>query len=411
MNDQDLRTALHETAADIAPRADVVSRARQGGRRRLYRRRGMLAGGVAAVAALAVAGVLTTQPATRPAPARPPTTIDDLTSGPTRGDLAGDRAAVAAALAAYRANTHRKSGHLAWIGHTRYGDVAVTAQHLSHPTRVPVSVFTRTGNGPFRIASAEVTDPGVAGLAEPVFDNRAVFVLDLGAPAYYSTRHTYTADATRRVWHRVRFAHGYAMLPVPAGGSMVVARTDRPRAGDVYSGQPMSSPDVTDHTLRWGPKPVPGGATGPVVAIPATPDAGSLSWARHGGAAKIFTQAMKAGPYNDPFAYWAPVPPWVVYGQTPDGQRFAVGEVQYDSEPSHIYALIGHTVHYVGVSDRTATLPVRVALPGGGWVVAAKGETLAYGDDTGWHDAGRDAALIPAGAAQVRVGSATVPLG
>ncbi|MGA8114743.1 MAG: hypothetical protein WCA46_13850 [Actinocatenispora sp.] len=417
MNIEDLRTSLHETAADIVPPADVVSRARSGGRRRLYRRRGAIVGGVAAVVALAVGGVLTVQHPTTPGPAAStPTTVGDMLGRPARGNLVHDRRAVAAATKAYKKNTHGANGSLAWLSRTRYGDVAVFVRGTTAPRAVSLTTFDRSGSGPFRIAYAHVTGPDQAGLADPVFGERprAVFVLDFGAPAYYSTRHVFTADGTRRVWHKVRFHDGAATLPVPDGDTMLVAGTRHPKLGDIVSGNPLRSSNVPDRSLGWGPAPAPGGSPETPVAIPATPGASDLPWARHGGAAKVLVGALKSSPYTDPLAYWPAFPsvtPWVVYGQTPAGQRFAVGEVQYDSEPSHIYALVGDTVRYVGVSDRNATLPVRVRLSDGSWVVAAKGRALAYRDRSGWHDAGRDAALLPKGATQVRVGTVTMPLG
>jgi hypothetical protein len=44
-------------------------------------------------------------------------------------------------------------------------------------------------------------------------------------------------------------------------------------------------------------------------------------------------------------------------------------------------------------------------------VVAAKGRTLAYRTGSGsWHDAGRDAAVLPIDATEVRVGGTAVRL-
>lgn len=414
MNGQELRTVLDETAAEVDPPADVVSRARRGGRRRLYRRRGALAGGLAAVVAVTVAGGLTGYHVTRPAPAHPVSTVVGLTRGPTHGNLADHDRTVTAARHDYAAETHGGKAHLAWISHTRYGDVAIFAHLAPQPDSKMVSVITltRSGGARFQTADAELLWPKQAGLAEPVFDNRAVFVLDFGTPAYYSTRHTFTADATRRVWHRVAFGHGSAMLPVARGEAMVVASNNRPSRKEIVSGQPLTPPTVPDQTLGWGPKPQPGGGRHHVVAIPATPGAGRLPWARHGGAANVFVRELTDSPFDDPLAYWPvrSVTPWVVYGQTPAGKRLVIGELQYNSEPSHIYALIGHTMHYVGASDRSATLPVQVKLPDGGWAIAAKGKALAYRDGDGWHDLGRDAALVPAGITQVRVGTSPVTL-
>lgn len=422
MNTDELRTALHATAAEIAPPSDVVSRARHGGRRRLHRRRAAFAGGIAVGAALALGGTLIGHHVTRPVPADPPSTVADLTSGPTRGNLAGDDEAVAAARAGYADNTDGGHSHLAWLGRTRYGQVAVFARRdrSRHGVVSVVTLYRPTG-GRYRNTDAALvhlsSGPAVsisadsAAWAVPVFSGKAEFVLDFGAPVYYSTRHRYTRQATRRVWQRVRFHGGAALLPTPAGRTMLVASSDRPGAEDVIDDDRVRGLD--DRTLRWEGTPRAGGGHGGATPIPATPHAGRLPWARNGGAVNTFLDALRGSPFerpfDDPLASTSFVP-WVVYGQTPDGQRFAVGELQLDSEPSHLYALVGHTVRYVGASDRTETLPVRVKLPHGRWVVAAKGKTLAYRDGGGWHDAGRDAALVPAGTTEVRVDGTAVPL-
>ena len=111
---------------------------------------------------------------------------------------------------------------------------------------------------------------------------------------------------------------------------------------------------------------------------------------------------------------------WYVFGALPDGRGFIVGEGEVGDDPSYLYGAMwdhGKTTNlYGGKIDPTSPLPVRYRFPDGqGWVVAAKGATLAYRTDA-WHDAGRDAALVPAGATQVRVTPAggqptVVPLG
>jgi hypothetical protein len=67
----------------------------------------------------------------------------------------------------------------------------------------------------------------------------------------------------------------------------------------------------------------------------------------------------------------------------------------------------------VGVVDHDAVLPIKYHIPGGGgWIVARKGRSLAYrtSPTAQWQDAGKDAALLPDNAVEVRVGETAVTL-
>jgi hypothetical protein len=81
--------------------------------------------------------------------------------------------------------------------------------------------------------------------------------------------------------------------------------------------------------------------------------------------------------------------------------------MELGNDPSYLYgALWDHgkrTDLYGGKVDPTAVLPVKLKFPDGqGWLVAAKGATFQYLTGT-WHDAGSNAALVPANATEVRV--------
>lgn len=419
MSTEQLRKALQDSAGDLVPPTDIVARARRGGRRRRYRRRTITAA-VAAVAALAVAAGVTGYHVSRPDHVNATaSSISGLLDQPARGNLADDRSAVAAARRAYAAETHGYTkGHVIWIGRTRYGDAAVVGHRVSERGNDPmisVSLLSRSGGGTFQPEDVSTHAPSDPGLAEPAFHNRMMIVLDTGTPTYSSTRHTFTDTGTRRIWHRVRCTDGAAALTVPRGDTMYVATSPHPTRDEIV-GTPTQlwPPTARDNTLGWGAPPVPLGGEKAPTELPATAGAAQLGWARHGGAAATFRRAYQASRFADRLALWTAVPsltPWVVYGQAPSGARFVLGEVQYDSEPSHLYAVVDGTVRYLGVADRSAVLPVRLKLPDG-WVVAAKGRSLAYRTGTGgWHDAGRDAALVPAGTTEVRVGGTPVPLG
>ncbi len=65
-----------------------------------------------------------------------------------------------------------------------------------------------------------------------------------------------------------------------------------------------------------------------------------------------------------------------------------------------------------GTPVRNAVLPVTVDLPGrDGWVVAAQGQVLSYRTGADWRAAGSDAALLPEGTVEVKVGETPVELG
>jgi hypothetical protein len=423
MSTDELHRALQDATAHLAPADDIVTAARRGGQRRQRRRRARISGITAALLVFALlASVAGYRAANRPERVNATAaSVSGLLDRPTRGNLAHDEAALAAARRGYAKETHGKAkGHVIWIGRTRYGDativghrVSATAQDKSTVRQIAVSLLTRTSNGAFQVGDAEVLDPDRPGLAEPAFGNRLMIAVDVGAPAYYSTRHTFGSQRTSRIWHRVHFTDGVAVMDVARGETMLVASNDHPTAQQVLgSPTPISPMTARDHTLGWGARPDPlGEATAPI-ALPATAGAAQLDWARHGGAAKVFRKAFQASDYADPLEEFPAVPsltPWVVYGQT--GTPFVLGEVQYDSEPSHVYVVVnGTTVHYVGVADRSAVLPVKWKLPDG-WVVAAKGKALAYRTGSGsWHDAGRDAAVLPIEATEVRVGGTAVRL-
>ncbi|MDO3700951.1 hypothetical protein Q3W71_04560 [Micromonospora sp. C28SCA-DRY-2] len=112
-----------------------------------------------------------------------------------------------------------------------------------------------------------------------------------------------------------------------------------------------------------------------------------------------------------------------VYGATPDGRRLLLRTIQYDDDPARVIALLARgdapfQAAASGFADWTAPLPVRLRLPDGqGILIAAEGAALSYRVGAGrWQDAGRNAALLPAGATEVRVTApdgetATVPVG
>ena len=115
----------------------------------------------------------------------------------------------------------------------------------------------------------------------------------------------------------------------------------------------------------------------------------------------------------------------MVFARLDDGRTVALQETQNRTGMPELTVLVIRppdntttmdnigSVGSVGAADQGAVLPVRFRIPsGGGWIVADKGKQLSYrtAPDGEWQDAGRDAALLPDNATEVKVDGETVPL-
>ncbi|SNY55257.1 hypothetical protein [Paractinoplanes atraurantiacus] len=116
MSDTDIRQALARATDHLEAPPDLLGRVRSGGRRRVVRRRTLLAGGLAAGAAgLAFATRLQRAPAITTA---------------TRGDLAGDLALLERVRKAWREMAGPGEARIHWAGSTPAGPVALVAQRI-----------------------------------------------------------------------------------------------------------------------------------------------------------------------------------------------------------------------------------------------------------------------------------------
>ncbi|MEU6073336.1 hypothetical protein [Micromonospora sp. NPDC047074] len=423
MEESDVRTALRRVTDDLTGPPTLLDDVRRGGRRRLLRRRAVLAAVCAVVVAVPVGGALHLSGDGAAVEVASP-----LFDGPTRGDLAGDEAYLRRVREAWRQRARQLGGgfrgdpHVVWAGDTPAGPAAYVAQRtadnavVSWPDgarEIGKAAFVEpTAAGPRVMTTETLVDTGTDGHSQAALLGPArdvLVVLDAGQPVEFSPTFWYTADGRiERTFQRVEFRDGAAVLPVPAQRdrlTVALARTPVSRANVVHianamnilsdGGRGSTSPRQLTHTLPgaegiWGAEP----------------------------AAQVGAIDHETGPLA---AYFDSVgvhragesPQLTVYGATPDGRMLLLKTIQYDDDPARAVALLarGYAPFEAvasGFVDRAAPLPVRLRLPDGqGVLVAAEGATLGYRIGAGrWHDAGRDAALLPAAATEVRVTAA-----
>ncbi|MER7334875.1 MULTISPECIES: hypothetical protein [unclassified Micromonospora] len=433
INDSDVRAVLHRVTDGLTGPPTLLDDVRRGGRRRLLRRRVVLAAACAAVLAVPVGGALRLShdgPAVEVA--------SPLFDEPTRGDLAGDEGYLRQAREAWQQRMREADAdlpgepHVVWAGSTPAGPAAYVVQRAISKSVVweppgerviGLAAFVEpTADGPQVMRVESLSEAGTDGNSQAVLlgPSRDVLVLlDFGDPVEFSPTLRYAADGRiERTFQRVTFRDGAAVLSVPSQHGKVTVALSRPpvslrnavhisNASQILfpDGQSSPQPRQLTHTLpgaqrAWGPEPARQAAlaahdTDPLAAYI---DAGGTH--REGDAPRL-----------------------TVYGATPDGRRLLLQTIQYDDDPARVIALLtrGNAPFQAaasGFADWQAPLPVRLRLPDAqGVLVAAEGATLSYRVGAGrWQDAGRDAALLPADATDVRVTAAdgeiaTVPVG
>ncbi|MEU7588823.1 hypothetical protein AB0A95_21310 [Micromonospora sp. NPDC049230] len=419
MNDSDVREILRRATDDLVAPAGLLGAVRRGGRRRVVRRRAVLAAVCVAVVALPVAGgVRLAGNAGETQVAAP------LFDEPTRGDLAADEGYLRQVRTTW--DRHLKqigeptSGppHVVWAGTTPAGPAAYVADGTLRPTTV--GFVEPTADGPRVGTLTQVGDSGTDGLEQATLlgpQRDVLLVLDFGQAVEFSPELRFLPDGkVERTFTPVAFRDGAAVLSVPPQRTkltVALAKTpvERRNALHISNTSLVLFPDGKDrpaaplfrHTLPgteqvWGSDPAAEDVSAPTEAIADYID--PVGAHTHNGSPRLS-----------------------VYGVTPDGRRLLVESIQYDDHPSCVIALLaGKNSPFEAVASMTtdwlAPLPVRLRLPDDqGIVVAAEGSALSYRIGDGqWQDAGRDAALLPASATDVRVtdanGTATsVPVG
>ena len=227
---------------------------------------------------------------------------------------------------------------------------------------------------------------------------------------------TYRADGSvSRTWAPLRFTDGVALADRPAGTNPLMVRlrvpADTAEVGNL-SDDPYAQPELAT-TLLWTD--LDGEPVWRVGADPAAAWPGGLPVAQ-----EAYGELEKGLQGKVP-TYWPDVRVtvtgrWWVAGTLPDGRRLMAGELALDADPARVWVVLGTGPDRQVLSRwsgrATDPVPVMVELPGGqGWLVAAAGQQLSWRTGDGpWTAAGRDAALLPATATEVRAGTAAAPL-
>lgn len=405
-NDSDVREILHRATDDLVSPPGLLGDVRRGGRRRVVRRRAVLAAVCAAVVAVPMAGGLQLAGDAGEAPAAAP-----LLDEPTRGDLATDDGYLRQVREAWQrqmkqvGDLARGEPHVVWAGVTPAGPAAYVAQRTAHGTTV--GFVEPTADGPRVGTRTQVTDIRTDGFEQAALlgsQRDVLLVLDFGQPVKFSAELRYKPDGkVERTFTPVVFRDGAAVLSVPPQRTkLTVALSGTPvgRENMIHidstrlilfpDGKDRPAPPLVRHTL---------------------PGAEQV-WSTDPAAQNFSAPAEALAEYIDPVGAHTHngSPRLSVYGATPDGRRLLVETIQYDDDPSRVIALLARKYfpfEAVGstTADWTAPLPVRLRLPDNqGILVAAEGSALSYRIGEGqWQDAGRNAALLPATATDVRV--------
>ncbi|MCX5068761.1 hypothetical protein OOJ91_23240 [Micromonospora lupini] len=425
-SDNDVREALHRATSHLSGRPDLLEDVRRGGRRRVRRFQVVLTAACAAIVAIPLGGVLTV-PVGRDTTSAASPLFDD----PTKGDLAGDDAYLRQVRAAWRRHLDRAGDtqmpgdpHVVWAGRTPAGPAAYVAyagatrsiegtgnNHIGW-----VGFVEPTADGPQVRAIESLTDDARQRSPQAVLlgaERDVLLVLDSGQPMEFSPELRYAPDGkTIRTYQPVTFEEGAAILRIPPQRTKVTVALSFTPVSDVNTVQILGAADVLFSN---------GGARRDVQRIRRTLPGADQAWGgdpsdpRYEGGGSAYEIA--AGP--EALAAWIDVagfhdqghsPELYVYGATADGRRLLLQSIQYDSDPVRVVALLARgnaPLHAVAsaFADWKAPLPVRLRLPDDqGILVAAEGSALSYRSDAGqWQDAGRNAALLPSTATEVRV--------
>ncbi|GAB4107212.1 hypothetical protein GCM10028790_62310 [Micromonospora taraxaci] len=406
MNDSDVRGILHRATDDLVSPPGLLAEVRRGGRRRVVRRRAVLAAVCAAVVAVPVAGVLDL-----PGDAGEAQVASPLLDQPTRGDLAADEGYLRQVRQAWQrrikevGDRTRGEPHVVWAGGTPAGPASYVAQATAHGTTV--GFVEPTAGGPRVRTLTQLDNNGTDGAEQAALlgpQRDVLLVLDFGQPVQFSAQLRSMPDGkVERTFESVAFQDGAAVLSVPPQRTKVTVALSR----TPVQRQNMIHIDGTSEILFPDNKDRPA----PPLARHTLPGAEQV-WGTDPAAKEVDAPAEALAEYLDPVGVHTHngSPRLVVYGATPDGRRLLVETVQYDDDPSRVIALLARKyLPFEAVASTTADwsapLPVRLRLPNDqGVVVAAEGSALSYRVGDGqWQDAGRNAALLPATATDVRV--------
>jgi hypothetical protein len=402
VTETDIRYALERATDDISSPPDLLERVRAGGRRRVVRRRTVLAGGLA----VAAAGVTVPLAGRRnDGPARPA----------TRGDLAGDQDFLARARQAWVDQFGGNRPDVWWAGTTPAGPVALVAQfdpadrsdRSDGEPRDQLGFVAQDGD---RLVAPPVVEVVPAGTVVPIAlltgRNRDVLVVAGADRATVSFSPDYSFDHRGQVLRSFTPLRpgpdGVVVRPVSPQGERAVqiglrqgpeGRVSLIDVGEQRQPPPMlPSPEQLDRRLPGWEQAWPG---------PAEADLG------------VWDPENRDG-YFDAFGYhtWAGPQSWRILGALPDGRRLLVRTIVQDSS-ARVYWVVGRPgdqpqIGYLGPAVPPVSTerldpvagPLHILharLPGRlGVMVAAQRAALRYRVRTGaWLPVNGDAALLP----------------
>jgi hypothetical protein len=434
MTETELQQRLITSVEAVDAPSDLVQRARQGGAKRLRRRRFTTVAAVT-VSMVAVAGVAVAgpdllpwrhdqvMPAAVPGPADP---YGFLMNRPTQGDLASDQSYLDQVVSTWEKSHAKSLNHsrgifddlrgkpkVAWAGQTPGGKAAIIVQRsylhnhadiqLDHEGLYTLIGFVGEGTGGSPTLVADSYPAPGGGLATGFVTGstkKALVVLDTGQKMGWSRAWVYANDGSIRQDYAVlKFKDGVSIVPVPAGSELsairirpllpVVGYPDRYVLGVRPGGENAPDPRMWQDAASW----------------PLSAGAETLRTS----AADLFNGALEKASGRDKVSAYTSL--WIAYGKTTNGSQLAVGEFALDSDPTRVYAVLKNRAGKTavvpgGIPDRTASLPVSIRLPNGqGWAVANKGAQLSYRFNGGsWSQPRANAVLVPDGTnAEVKV--------
>ncbi|XVV17231.1 hypothetical protein ACQP2X_23490 [Actinoplanes sp. CA-131856] len=392
MSDTDIRQALARATDHLEAPPDLLDRVRAGGKRRVVRRRTVLAGGLAAgVAGLAFATRVHRAP--------------DVPTA-TRGDLAGDAELLERVRETWQEMVGPGVTRIHWAGSTPAGPVALVAQQIQAAFDALGFVDSdgdrlRTTGSTFHVPHGTV--PPGAVLAGP--DRDVLVVATAGRAIEFSHDYRFDGDGqVRRTFTPLPAdADGMAVRRFPAADGVV-------RIALRQDGQDPAVPlanlhDVVDTGVADN-------------QIPERIERDMPGWERAGRATVDGWDIVTLPRYSDPYGYhaWTGPTEWYLRAATPDGRRLVVQTVALDGT-ARVFWMHGRaaetpTPHYLGLlEDGLATegpgglsifharLPQRL-----GVAVAALNCVLRYRAAGGsWLPATGPAALLPDAATELEV--------
>ncbi|MFC0526618.1 hypothetical protein [Phytohabitans kaempferiae] len=407
LSDNDIRTLLHRATDHLTGPPGLLDDIRQGGRRRVVRRRALLTAGLAVTAAASTGGLLRFVGTEGEQPLDP---SSPLFAEPTRGDLAGDKDYLRQVRQQWFGLQDplpdmRGTPHVLWAGSTPAGPAAFIAQRGG--TGAAVGWIEPTPDGPRVSSVSPVNEPTrMQDIAQAILlgpERDVLLVLDFGWPVQLSTELRYAPDGKIvRQYQPFAFGDGAGWRHVDRQVRKITVAL---RRSDGQPGQVFISNASTVLNPEQKQVPVPERFeyTLPGAPLPLGRDETSSALKPYQDFDGTHTQNPR-------------LPRLTIRGLTPDGRRLLVDTIQFDDDPTRVVAMLARgEAEYQAVAsgfvDWKAILPVRLRLPDGqGTLVAAPRTTLQHRAGGGrWHDAGPNATLLPTTATEVRVTPNTGP--